>query len=225
MDRASLSKIIDVSHAVEEGLITYRGLPAPIICDFLSRAESREHYAPGTDFHIGKIEMVANTGTYVDAPFHRFAGRTDLAGLPLHSLADLPGLVIRAPAAKSPIIDQETFAGVDVAGKAVLFDTGWSVHWQTDQYFHGHPYLTRGAAEALVAGGAVLVGIDSLNIDNTEDGNRPVHTTLLDHGIPIAEHLTGLSQLPNTGFRFHAVPVKIRGLGSFPVRAYAILED
>jgi kynurenine formamidase len=224
MDKDSTSRIIDVSHIVEEGQITYEGLPAPIIYDFLSRADSRAHYAPGTEFHIGKIDMVANTGTYVDAPFHRFSNGKDLADLPLGSLADLPGQVIRAPFTGSRIIDEYTLADVDLTGKAVLFDTGWSQHWQTDQYFEGHPYLTQSAAEALAAGGATLVGIDSLNIDNTADGRRPVHTILLEHGIPIAEHLTGLDRLPEDGFRFHAVPVKVRQLGSFPVRAYAVLD-
>jgi kynurenine formamidase len=219
------STIIDVSHIVEEGMITYKGLPAPVICDFLSREASRAHYAPGTEFQIGRIEMVANTGTYVDAPFHRFSGHKDLVDIPLRSLANLPGMVIRAPESRSRVIDEGVLAGLIVAGKAVLFDTGWSQHWRTDQYFEGHPYLTKSAADALASGGAALVGIDSLNIDNTDDGSRPVHTILLDHEIPIVEHLTGLAKLPQDGFRFHAVPVKIRNIGSFPVRAYAILDS
>jgi arylformamidase len=216
--------VIDVSHTVEDGMITYKGLPAPIICDYLSREESREHYAPGTEFHIGKIELVANTGTYVDAPFHRFAGGKDLSELPLESLADLEAVVFRHDAREGRAIDAAAFEGLgEVANKAVLVHTGWDANWRTDAYFEGHPFLTRGAAEHLAASGAALVGIDSLNIDDTEDGERPVHTTLLGAEIPICEHLTRLGALPDRGFRFSAVPVKVKGFGTFPVRAYGLV--
>jgi kynurenine formamidase len=215
-------KLIDVSHVVEDGMVTYQGLPAPVICDFWSRDASRAHYDPGTEFQIGKIEMVANTGTYVDAPFHRFAGGKDLADLPLGSLADLPGVVIRIPP-DVRAIGPELLRGYALRGRAVLVQTDWSVHWRSARYFESHPFLTAAAAAFLVAAGAALVGIDSLNIDDTADGARPVHTTLLGSAIPIAEHLTNLAALPAEGFRFFAVPVKVRGMGSFPVRAFGVV--
>jgi kynurenine formamidase len=215
-------RLLDLSHTVEDGLVTYRGLPAPVICDFLSREASRRHYAEGTEFHIGKIEMVANTGTYLDSPFHRYADGKDLSELPLSSLADLPTVVVRAGARQ---IDVSAFFGLDVAGKAVLVATGWSQHWNTDVYFEGHPFLTEDAALLLRDGGATLVGIDSLNIDDTNDGRRPVHSTLLAADIPIVEHLTNLTALPERGSRFFAVPVKVRAFGTFPVRAFAKVEN
>ncbi|MEJ2749683.1 MAG: cyclase family protein [Anaerolineae bacterium] len=214
--------LIDVSHIVEEGMITYKGLPAPLICDYLSREESRSHYGPGTEFHIGKIEMVANTGTYVDSPFHRFADGKDLADLPLSSLANLDAVVVRIKRGQRAV-DTAVFQHLDLRGKAVLVDTGWSANWRTDQYFEGHPYLIGDAAQYLVEAGAVLVGIDSLNIDDTEDGQRPVHTTLLHNDIPVVEHLTNLAALPDQGFKFFAVPVKVRAFGTFPVRAFGVL--
>lgn len=215
-----MGKLIDLSHVVEDGLITYRGLPGPVICDFLSREASREIYAPGTEFHIGKIEMVANTGTYLDSPFHRYANGKDLSELPLHSLANLETAVFRATDRTE--IDASLFEGVDVAGKAVLVHTGWSRHWKMEQYFEGHSYLTADAATFLRDAGAVLVGIDSLNIDSTADMSRPVHSTLLAAEIPIVEHMTNLEALPDSGFRFFAVPVKVKDFGTFPVRAFAI---
>jgi arylformamidase len=221
---ARAARLIDLSHTVEHGLITYKGLPAPVVCDYLSREASRTRYAPGTEFQIGKIEMVANTGTYVDAPFHRFPSGMDLAQLPLSSLADLDAVVVRVDLSRGRAIDAETFAGAAVQGRAVLVHTGWSRHWATDQYFEGHPFLTEGAAQRLRDAGAVLVGIDSLNIDATDDGRRPVHTTLLGADIPICEHLCALDRLPDSGFRFSAVPVKVRAFGSFPVRAYAAIS-
>ncbi len=217
-------KLIDLSHTVEHGMITYKGLPAPLICDYLSREASRAAYAPGTEFHIGKIEMVANTGTYLDAPFHRFAGAKDLSELPLTSLADLEGLVIRVDPAQGRAIDTPVFQNQALAGKAVLVQTGWSEHWRTDQYFEGHPFLTEAAAQYLRDSGATLVGIDSLNIDDIEGKTRPVHTILLRHEIPIVEHLTNLAQLPRQGFKFSAVPVKVKAFGTFPVRAYGRIE-
>jgi arylformamidase len=215
-------KIIDLSHTIEDGMITYKGLPAPIICDYLSREASRKHYTGGTEFHIGKIELVANTGTYVDSPFHRFADGVDLAGLPLESLADLPGIVVHATE-MGRSIPADLFQELDVKGKAVLVHTGWACHWRTDQYFEGHAFLNGEAAAHLVEAGAAFVGIDSYNIDDTDDGSRPVHTQLLHAGIPICEHMCNLEQLPEDGFRFHAAPVKIRVFGTFPVRAYAVL--
>src|SRR5512147_2428308 len=172
------NQLIDLSHEVEHGMITYKGLPAPIICDFLSREDSRKHYSDGTEFNIGKIELVANTGTYVDSPFHRFADGIDLAELPLESLADLEGIVVRMPEARRAIT-ASTFHDLNITGKAVLIHTGWARHWRTDQYFEGHPFLTRDAAEFLVGAGAAFVGIDTYNIDDITDGSRPVHTLLL----------------------------------------------
>jgi kynurenine formamidase len=212
--------LIDVSHTIESGMVTYKGLPAPLVCDFLSREASRAIYAPGVEFHIGKIEMVANTGTYLDAPFHRYADGIDVAGLPLDRVAGLPGVVIRVDRLQGRAITPDLFSGIELKGKAVLVQTGWDVHWRTDQYFEGHPFLTAEAANYLVQAGAVLVGIDSLNIDDTADLHRPVHSTLLRSGIPIVEHLTGLAPLPEADFQFFAVPVKAKGMGTFPVRAF-----
>jgi kynurenine formamidase len=218
------NKLIDLSHTVEHGLITYKGLPAPIICDYLSREDSRSHYAEGTEFNIGKIEMVANTGTYVDSPFHRFANGIDLSELPLESLADLEGVVIHAQNS-GRTITAKIFDGINIQGKAVLVHTDWSHHWRTDQYFEGHPFLTKDAAEFLVEAGAVFVGIDTYNIDDTTDGTRPAHTALLGNQIPVCEHMCSLDLLPDSGFRFHAAPVKVKAFGTFPVRAYAVLDQ
>jgi kynurenine formamidase len=205
-------------------MITYKGLPAPIICDFLSREESRKHYAAETEFNIGKIEMVANTGTYVDSPFHRFADGLDLAELPLESLANLEGIVVRIQDA-GHAISADVFREQDLRGKAVLIHTGWARYWRTDQYFEGHPFLIPEAAQYLADSGAAFVGIDTYNIDDTTDGTRPAHTILLSNRIPICEHMCGLEDLPDRGFRFHAAPVKVRAFGTFPVRAYAVLDE
>lgn len=218
------SDLIDLSHVVEHGMVTYRGLPAPLICDYLSREASRAYYAPGTEFHIGKIEMVANTGTYMDSPFHRFADGKDLSELPLTSLANLAGVVVRFDQSNGRAMDVDSFEGFSLAGKAVLVHTGWDRHWRTDAYFEGHPFLTEAAAEYLRDAGVVLVGIDSYNIDDTADGHRPVHTTLLGADIPIVEHMCGLGRLPERRFTFFAVPVKVKGFGTFPVRAFAMVE-
>lgn len=215
-------ELIDVSHSIEDGMITYKGLPAPVITDYLSREESHTRYAPGTEFHIGKIEMVANTGTYLDSPFHRYARGKDLAALDLYSIAYLNGLVVRC--LEQTAIDEENFTGIEVKEKAVLVHTGWDEHWRTEEYSSGsHPYLTEAAANYLAKNGATLVGIDSFNIDATKDGNRPAHSVLLGHDIPIVEHLCGLGELPDHGFKFFAVPVKVRQFGTFPVRAFAIV--
>jgi kynurenine formamidase len=220
-----MARLVDVSHAVEHGLVTYRGLPAPVVCDYLSREQSRSHYAPGVEFQIGKVEMVANTGTYLDSPFHRFSDGTDLAGLPLEKLADLGAVVVRRLFGEGRSVGPDAFRGLDVRGKAVLVHTGWDAHWNTDSYFEGHPFLTADAATWLLERGAVLVGIDSLNIDDTADLSRPVHSTLLRAEVPIVEHLRGLDGLPDADFRFFAVPVKFRGMGTFPVRAFGLIED
>ena len=218
---SSESKLIDVSHTVEHGMITYKGLPAPVISDYLSREESRTRYAPGTEFHIGKIEMIANTGTYLDSPFHRYARGKDLAALNLSSIANLDGVVVRCTATE---ITEDSFGTIDVRRKAVLVHTGWDTHWRTDEYSSGnHPFLTEAAAGYLAKNDVALVGIDSFNIDATRDGNRPAHTILLGHDIPIVEHLCGLGDLPDSGFKFFAVPVKVRQFGTFPVRAFGII--
>jgi kynurenine formamidase len=217
-------QLIDLSHTIEHGLITYKGLPAPIICDFLSREQSRGHYAPGTEFQIGKIEMVANTGTYLDSPFHRYEDGKDLSELELESLADLDGKVVRAKSQGQRAIDKDAFESVDVRGKAVLIHTGWDQHWRTDQYFKGHPFLSKDAAQFLADEGASLIGIDSYNIDDTADLTRPAHSILLGAGIPIVEHMCNLSPLPKQGFKFFAVPARIKGMGTFPVRAFAIVD-
>jgi arylformamidase len=221
MPDQNATRFVDLSHAVEHGMITYRGLPAPVISDHLSRADSRSIYAAGTEFHIGKIEMVANTGTYLDSPFHRYEDGDDLSGLDLSSLADLEGVVVRAGGGRA--VDASLFRAVEVAGRAVLVHTNWAAHWGSEQYFDGHPYLTREAAQFLVDAGARLVGIDSYNIDDTADASRPAHSILLRAGIPIVEHMCNLDALPDRGFKFFAVPVKVKGVGTFPVRAFGLL--
>ena len=215
-------RLIDLSHAIEPGVSTYPGVPGPILSDFVSREDARGRYDPGTSFLIARIDMVVNTGTYVDAPFHRFAEGSDIAGLPLERVADLEGLVVEKGPGRA--FDTDLFEGRDLAGKAVLLRSGWDSRWGTPAYFEGHPYVTRGAAQALTAARAALVGIDSLNIDDTGDRARPAHTILLEAGIPIVEHLRGLAALPDSGFRFHCAPAPFRGTGSFPVRAYAVIE-
>ena len=212
---------IDLSHTVENGMTTYPGLPAPVIGDFMSREDSRDHYAPGTELQIGSIQLCANTGTYVDSPFHRYADGTDLAGLPLDRLADLDAVVVNVTGNQGRSVIRQQLLPYEVKGRAVLVHTGWDRHWGTEAYFQQHPFLAADAATLLVESGAALVGIDSLNIDDNTTGERPVHSTLLGAGIPICEHLTNLDQLPALGCRFSAVPVKVRGMGSFPVRAYA----
>ena len=223
-DGAGNGSLIDLSHTIEDGMVTYKGLPAPLICDHLSRERSRTIYAEGTEFQIGRIDMVANTGTYIDTPFHRYADGHDLAGLPLAKASGLPGVVVRLEGAAGRAIDWPAFAATEVKGRAVLVHTGWDRHWRTDAYFEGHPFLTENAAQYLRDQGAELVGIDSFNIDDISGGERPVHTVLLGAGIPIVEHMTGLSRLPNEGFTFWAVPPKVAGMGTFPVRAHARLD-
>lgn len=220
-------QIFDLSHEIEDGLITYKGLPAPVICDFLSRENSRQLYAPGTEFHIGRIDMVANTGTYVDSPFHRFPDGKDLSELPIESLADLPGVLIDARGRRRIDVDiLRDKDEIELRGTAVLFLTEWSENWKQEKYFSGlHPFLSAELAGELVKRQVSLVGIDSYNIDDTSDNRRPVHTILLGNDIPIVEHMTGLATLPGHDFRFSAVPVKIRKFGTFPVRAYAVVTS
>jgi kynurenine formamidase len=217
-------RIVDLSHVIEHGMTTYPGLPGPHICDFWERESTAVNYHDGCTFQIGRIDMVANTGTYVDSPFHRYADGKDLSELPLPALADLPGIVVRQPCDVDIAVAVSALEGLDVAGKAVLVHTGWDRQWRTERYGKEHPFLTAEAADWLIAHGAALVGIDSNNIDDTRVRKRPVHTKLLGADIPICEHMTGLDSLPDEGFRFSAVPPKVRGMGTFPVRAYAVLD-
>lgn len=216
-------RFIDLSHTVRHGMVTYKGLPGPIICDYLSREASRSRYASGTEFQIGRIDMVANTGTYVDCPFHRYEDGKDLSQVGLERFADLPAVVVRVDHRERLEITEQDFENIEVFGMAVLVHTGWSAHWDSPAYFDNHPFLNQTAAEHLRDRGAVLVGIDSHNIDSTRTGERPVHSTLLRKDILICEHMRGLEQLPAAGFTFSAVPPKIEGFGTFPVRAFARL--
>jgi kynurenine formamidase len=215
-------KYLDLSHTIENGLITYKGLPAPIICDYLSREESRMFYDEGTEFQIGRIDMIANTGTYLDCPFHRFPDGKDLAEIIPEQFTDLDGVVVRVPFEASLAVTKAHLEHIPLEGsEAVLIHTGWARHWRTDQYFEGHPYLTREAAEYLRDRGVSLVGIDSHNIDDTATRSRPAHTTLLGAGILIVEHMCNLDALPDKDFLFSAIPPKFKGVGTFPVRALA----
>ncbi|MEO6225360.1 MAG: cyclase family protein [Sphingomicrobium sp.] len=216
-------RIVDLSHVIEDGMTTYPGLPAPHICDFWTREESAKNYDDGSSFQIGRIDLVANTGTYLDTPFHRFADGADLAALPLQSIANVAGIVVHRLCENGLATEASHLAGRNVRGKAVLVHTGWDRHWRTDNYGIDHPFLTAGAADWLAQNGAVLVGIDSVNIDDMSVRARPVHTRLLAANIPICEHMTNLGSLPDEGFRFFAVPPKVRGMGTFPVRAYAVI--
>lgn len=218
------ARMVDLSHVIEAGMITYKGLPAPLICDHLSREASRAIYAGGTEFQIDRIELVGNTGTYLDTPYHRYADGHDLADLPLTRVADCEGIVVRVEGAAERAVDWTAFAAQELRDKAVLVHTGWDRHWRTDQYFEGHPYLTEAAAVYLRDQEVRLVGIDSFNIDNVSENTRPVHSVLLASGIPIIEHMTRLGELPASGFRFSAVPPKVRRMGTFPVRPWAILQ-
>jgi kynurenine formamidase len=212
--------LIDLSHRIEDGMVTYQGLPAPHICDFWKREDSAANYDDGSTFQIGRIDMVGNTGTYLDTPFHRYEEGDDLAAVALERLAGLGGLCVRAEAMEA---GAELFDGLDVAGKAVLVHTGWDRHWRTDAYHSDHPFVAEEAARLLADRGAALVGIDSYNIDDTRTRRRPVHTILLGAGTLICEHMTGLGALPPRGFRFTAAPPKVAGMGTFPVRAFAEL--
>ena len=220
MTEPGTRRVVDLTHPVEDGMVTYPGMPGPQVGTYLSRADSVGRYAPGTEFHIGRISMIANTGTYLDTPSHRFADGADLADFPLAHTTDLDGVVIDLTGAGRALHVPST---VDVGGRAVLLRTGWDRHWRTDAYGMDAPFLTHEGALSLVSRGATLVGIDSLNIDDAGDGARPAHTELLRVGIPVLEHLCGLDALPPHGFRLHAAPVPVRGMGTFPVRAYAVI--
>ncbi|HYC86072.1 MAG TPA: cyclase family protein [Chryseosolibacter sp.] len=219
-----MNRLIDLSHDIEHGMITYKGLPAPVVCDYLSRENSRAIYEEGTEFQIGRIDMVANTGTYVDCPFHRYADGKDLSQVALERFANIPGVVVRADYRKGIEVGRKYFEDIDVKGRAVLVNTNWSDFWRTDAYFENHPFLTEEAATFLRDRGALMVGIDSHNIDDTRTRRRPVHTTLLKAEILIVEHMCNLAALPGSGFSFNAVPPKFKGVGTFPVRAYAELR-
>jgi kynurenine formamidase len=216
-------RIVDLSHEIVDGMTTHPGIPAPSISTFLTHEASAARYAPGTTFEIGRIDLVANTGTYLDTPAHRFEGGQDLAGLALERVVDLEGVLVDCRGATERAIGPEAFRGVSVGGRAVLVATGWDEHWGTAAYLADNPFLTGAAAEWLVDSGAALVGIDSLNVDSLADPQRPAHTAILRAGIPLVEHLTGLGSLPPSGWRFFAVPPRIRGMATFPVRAFAIV--
>lgn len=211
--------LVDLSHPVEHGMITYPGLPGPVVSAHMTFDESRAHYAEGVEFHIGRIDLVGNTGTYLDTPAHRWRDGFDLVDLPLERVAGVPGVVVADP---GPALRTDLIAKQDIADKAVLFHTGWDRHWGTSVYGNtAHPYVTEELASVLADKGPALVGVDAVNIDSTSGGERPAHSLLLKAGIPVVEHLTGLGALPRGGFEFFAVPVKVKGLGTFPVRAFA----
>ena len=224
-DRPASRRAIDLSHEIVDGMVTHPGIPGPTISTFLTHEASAARYAPGTTFEIGRIDLVANTGTYLDTPAHRFAGRADLSDLDLATVVDLDAVLVDVRGRDDRAIEPDAFAGIQVAGRAVLVATGWDRHWGTDAYLSDNPFLTEAAAIHLVAAGAALIGIDSLNVDSLADPRRPAHTVILDAGIPLVEHLTGLDGLPPDGFRFFAVPPRIRGMATFPVRAFALIGD
>lgn len=221
INREQASYLVDLSHTIENGLITYKGMPAPIICDYLSREDSKKFYEEGTSFQIGKIELISNTGTYVDVPFHRFEGGKDMSETALEAMADLEGIKISVPYTESLGITVDHLKNYEVRGRAVLLHTGWAEHWNTEKYYDNHAYLTEEGAAWLKSCDVKLVGIDSHNIDDTRVRTRPAHTILLGAEILICEHLCNLELLPAEGFRFSAVPPKFKGVGTFPVRAFA----
>jgi arylformamidase len=220
--------IVDLSHTIRAGMVTYPGLPAPSIDAYLTREASRRVYAAGTEFAMDTITMIGNTGTYLDSPFHRYSDGGDLASLALDTLVDLPAVVVHRRDAAARAIDIGDVPDDIEAGSAVLFHTGWDRHFGTETYGVDAPFLTAGAAQHLAGRRVALVGIDSVNIDDISPaaaGERPVHTTLLAHGIHVVEHLANLAALPRRGARFTAAPPRIEGFGTFPVRAYAITPD
>jgi arylformamidase len=219
-------KFIDLSHVIEEGVVSYKGLPAPIICDYWTREESKQWYEEGTSFQIGKIEMVSNTGTYLDTPFHRYEDGKDLSEILIEQTAMIEGIKIQVSYNETLSINKSFFEGKDLRSKAVLIQTDWDEHWKTNKYYSNNPFLTADAAQYLVEQGVKLVGIDSHNIDDVEGKSRPVHTILLRNEILIVEHLCNLSSIPaNTPFKFSATPPKVKGMGTFPVRAYAMIDE
>jgi arylformamidase len=223
--RAAGGRLVELSHVIRAGMITYPGLPAPVIAPYLTRAASRGHYAPGTEFAIDELTMVGNTATYLDAPYHRFPDGADLSSVPLAATVDLPAIVVRVTGAEQLAVDVGALAALDVRGTAVLLHTGDDARFGSPAYAEGRHFLTRAGAAWLADHGAALVGIDALNIDDIDDGSRPGHTLLLAAGIPVVEHLTGLGQLPPSGARFTAVPLRIEGFGTIPVRAFARLPE
>jgi arylformamidase len=222
---AASGRLVELSHVIRAGMITYPGLPGPAITPHLTREASREHYAPGTEFAIDQLTLVGNTATYLDAPYHRYPDGADLSSIPLAQTVDLPATVVRLAGAQQHGIDGGALAALDVGGTAVLLHTGDDARFGTPDYTQDRHFLTRAGAAWLAANGAALVGIDALNIDDTDDRERPAHTLLLAAGIPVIEHLTGLEQLPPTGARFTAAPLRIEGLGTIPVRAFARLPE
>jgi kynurenine formamidase len=220
------ARLVELNHVIAAGMTTYPGLPGPQITPHLTRDASRRHYAPGVEFAIDRISMIGNTGTYLDSPYHRYADGADLAALPLTALADLPAVVVRLADSGERGIGPQALATLDLAGAAALLHTGWDRHWGTEAYANPAPFLTEQAAKLIVDRGARLVGIDSVNIDDAHSGGqRPAHSILLDAGIPVLEHLTGLADLPMTGARLHAAPPRVRDFGTFPVRAYAVVPQ
>jgi kynurenine formamidase len=214
-----MPSLVDLSHTIEDGMTTYPGIPGPVITDHLSRADSRGHYAPGVEFCLGRIDMVTNVGTYLDTPFHRYAEGHDLSEVPLEAVAGVPVVAVDAP---GPAVDAAALPTRSLTGTAVIVRTGWDRHWRTDAYgAGGHPYLAQDAVDRLVEERPALVGIDSVNIDDTATGERPVHSGLLAAGIYVLEHLTNLAALDGDGWELFAVPVKVAGMGTFPVRAFA----
>ncbi len=224
-DGVATGQLVELSHVIRAGMTTYPGLPAPQISPYLTREASRERYAPGTEFAIDQLTLVGNTGTYLDAPYHRFAEGADLSSIALGPTVDVPAVLARVTGASQRGIDVGALAALDIRGKAVLLHTGDDVRFGTPAYAHEAHFLTRAGAAWLADRGAALVGIDAINIDDTADGERPAHTLLLSAGIPIVEHLTGLDQLPPAGARFTAVPLRIEGFGTIPVRAFARLPE
>jgi kynurenine formamidase len=216
-------RLVELNHVIGAGMVTYPGLPGPQITPYLTREASREHYAPGTEFAIDRLTLLGNTGTYLDAPYHRYPGGADLSGIALARTVDLPAVVVRVAGARQPGIDVGALAALDVAGMAVLLHTGDDVRFGSPAYAERRHFLTRAGAAWLAGHNAALAGIDALNIDDTADGERPAHSLLLAAGIPVVEHLTGLEQLPPTGAWFTAVPLRIEKLGTIPVRAFARL--
>jgi arylformamidase len=220
---AAGGRLAELNHVIRAGMITCPGLPGPAIAPYLTREASRDHYAPGTEFAIDKLTLIGNTATYLDAPYHRYPDGADLSSIPLTRTVDLPAIVVRVTGAEQHGIDVGALAALDVRGAAVLLHTGDDDRFGSPAYAEGRHFLTRAGAEWLAAHGAALVGIDALNIDDTDDGSRPAHTLLLAAGIPVVEHLTGLGQLPPSGARFTAVPLRVEGFGTIPVRAFARL--
>jgi arylformamidase len=204
-------------------MLTYKGLPPVHICDYLSRQASVPLYEEGTTFQIGRIDMVANTGTYMDCPFHRYEKGRDLSEIQLNEIVNIPGVLIDASGQQ--VMDVSSFSSIEVRGKAILVFTNWAKHFNTPVYYSGHPYLTEAAAVFLRDEGALLVGIDSHNIDDTSGNRRPVHSILLGADIFIVEHMTNLNSLMGKSFLFSAVPPKIKGMGTFPVRAFAAISE